>query len=132
MKNKKRLVRLAVLISFIFTIFSPLNGSAETYAVDRADGGVSIVNYFDGASKSLDQVLNDIGLHGRPFKKIANGDMPQTKQDRNFWKLLGSKVVVDAVKKQAHLDALAAKEAEKDAIYAKLKISREEFEKIKK
>lgn len=105
--------------------------AVESYAVERTDGGVSIVNYFEGSNDTLDDVLRDIGLSGRPIERISKADMPADRTDRNFWKLSGKKVVVDTVKKQAALDAKAQKDAEADSVLSKLKISRQEAQKLK-
>ena len=44
---------------------------------------------------------------------------------------IGKKIEIDTVKKQADIDAEAAKQAEKDAVLLKLKITSDEFDKLK-
>lgn len=121
----KKILFLSVLWILCRPVFA-----IESYAVERADGGVSIVHYYENSSDTLDKVLKDVGLEGRPFRRVQASDLPQTREDRNFWTLQGGKVVVDAAKKQAAEDAEAAKEAEREAVLEKLKISKEEFEKL--
>ena len=104
----------------------------DTYAVQR-DDGVSVVYYNPGSQKSLDQVLKDSGLEGKPVKKISKDDLP-SREDRAFWVFndvpVGKKIKVDTVKKQAEEAKKAAEEAERNAVLEKLKISKEELEKV--
>lgn len=115
---------------FVFSIFFSFTVYADTYAVDRADGGVSIINYNEGSKDTLQDVIHDLGFDGRPVKRVSASDLPSTREDRKYWTLQGNKVVVDTAKKQVAEAEKAAKEAEKDAVLAKLKISRAEFEKL--
>lgn len=117
-----------LLILFLFGFCSV--SYADTYAVDRSDGGVSIINYNEGSKDTLQEVIHDLGFDGRPVKRISASDLPSTREDRKYWTLQGNKVVVDAAKKQVAEAEKAAKEAEKDAVLAKLKISKAEFEKL--
>ena len=125
------------LIFVFFIVFSSnvYNIYADTYAVERPDGGVSIIYYNEGASDSLESVINDLGFKGFPIKKVDVSDLPPDRSNRKYWKLndipVGKKIIIDSVKKQVDLDAQAQKEIEKDAVFTKLKISRAEFEKIK-
>lgn len=72
---------------------------------------------------------------GTSFTVVNESEIPQTngqwdKSDREFWKLNGNKVEVDQVKKQAKEAEKAQKEADKNAVLAKLKISKEELQKL--
>ena len=118
---------------FLLPFFLTPNAFAlDTYAVQR-DDGVSIVYYNPGSQKSLEQVLKDSGLEGKPLKRISPDDLP-SREDRNFWVLddvpIGKKIKVDSSKKQAEEAKKQAKEAEKAAVLAKLKITKEELEKV--
>jgi len=124
----KKYIVFATIILFSSSAF------ASMYVVERPDGGVSIVNYVDGSSDSLEDVLRDLGFKGFPILEIDQSDIPKSKEDRSFWVMnkvpMGSKIKVDSAKKQAHLDALAGKETEKLAILEKMGISKAEYEKV--
>lgn len=87
-------------IIFYFFIFLalviPAYAGQGVYAIKRDDGGVSIVNLGD---KDIDQTLEEIGLSGRPYKKIKESDLPE-KSDRDFWTLEDKEIVIDEDKKQ--------------------------------
>ena len=108
----------------LMLITSPLY--AEKFGVEKPDGSVAIVNYVTGSQDSKDDVLRDAGLSGTVFEPGATPG----RSDRKYWKRSGSSIVVDSVKKQQDLDAKALKEAEKEGVLAKLKISKEEYEKL--
>lgn len=105
---------------------------AETYAVERSDGGVSIIYYQEGSGDSLETVIKDLGFTGYPIKKIIPSDFPTDRSDRNYWKLndvpVGKKVVIDTDKKQADETAKAAKEVRKQAL---LKMTPAEYSEAK-
>ena len=118
---------------FLSIIFLSLQGSAkaeELYAVENPDGSVVIVNYQGGSNDSLNDVLRDFGLTGLPITGIKRSDIPVDRSDRKFWKLTGKSIAVDSVKKQDFENEKALKEQEKEAVLSKLKISKEEFEKL--
>lgn len=121
---------IKLLFLFIFGFCSIAH--AETYAVDRADGGVSIISYNESASDTLQDVVRDLGFEGRPIKRISESDIPASREDRDSWTVQGKKIVIDTDKKQAREAAKAEKEAEKDAVLAKLKISKKEAEALKR
>lgn len=56
--------------------------------------------------------------------------IPQSREDRKYWKVADGKVRCDHVRKQADLDKAAQIEADKMAILEKLKISKEDFAKL--
>ena len=122
--------------TFLFCLFvswlAILDARAETYAVERADGGITVVAYQDGANDSLETVLRDLGLLGRPIKKVSNEDFPSDRSDRDFWKLndipIGKKIVIDTVKKQAKEAEKAQKELRKQAL---LKMTPAEYQEAK-
>ena len=116
----KNLLSLLFLVSFSSSAF------ASTYAVDRPDGGVSIVNYSEGSSDSLEDVLKAQGFSGYPVSKVEVSELP-SRADRKYWKKNGNKVEVDAVKKSADLAGQADKDAKKAAALAKLKVTHKEL-----
>lgn len=122
----KKLIFAAAIL-----IFGHISAQASQYAVQGADGVLYIIDYVDGSSKALDEIVAAGGLTGRPIRAITDSDLPDFK-DRDFWKLndvpIGPAIIVDGVKKQAHADAVAAKEAKKGAVLFKLKISKQELD----
>lgn len=64
---------------------------------------------------------------GKNFTVIPAENKPADKSDRDYWSLKGDRLEVDSEK----IAAKEARKAEKDAIFSKLKITKEEFEKIK-
>jgi len=99
------MIKLLILMMFFA---SPV--LADTYAVERVDGSVAIVHYFNASQDSLADVLESVGLTGRPIKSIdPHTDLPLDRADRNHWVLndvpIGPKVKVDPVRKQAAEDA---------------------------
>lgn len=118
----------------LFLVLS-LDAVASEYIVEKPDGSIVIVHHNDAAIQTIEETLQENGLSGLPVTRIKQSDIPYDpaeRVDRNHWKRgFSKKIEVDSAKRQAAADAKAAKEAEKDAILEKLKISREEFEKIK-
>ena len=90
---------------FVFLIILSSPAFAETYAVERADGGVTIIDYNESANQSLETTLNDFGLSGRPIKRVLLPDFPSDRKDRKYWKMndvpIGKKIIIDTVKKDA-------------------------------
>lgn len=54
------------------------------------------------------------------------------KSEREHWSLINKKLIVDPIKKQVKLDKIAADKSKEDALLAKLKITKEDLEIIKK
>jgi hypothetical protein len=115
------------LIFIAFLLYST-NAFAETYAVQKSNG-IAIVYYFENSQDSLFDVLKSFGLDGLPVVKVDS--LPPNKSDREFWVISGRNIVVDQAKKQAAIDAKAARDAEADAVLQKLKISKVEAAKLK-
>lgn len=115
-----------ILFSIFVLLSSKLYAEEEIYSVQRDDGGVSIVHYNPASKDSLEDVLRESGLDGLFARKISASDLPASKADREFWKASGKKVVVDQAKKQQSEAEKSQKEIEKQAVLAKLKISKNE------
>lgn len=102
------------LFLILFLSFS-VNAYADSYAVQRDDGGVTLVHYIEGSSDSLADVLTELGLMGKPIIRIEESDLPP-RSDRDYWEFndvpIGKKLRVNTAKK-------AAKEAEKNDRRAK-------------
>lgn len=113
----------------LMLIFCPLANAEEIYAVKKPNGSVSIIHYQEGSKDTLDDVIKDLGYDrsGYSVVQISEKDIPSDRSERDFWTLRGKKIVVDNDKKQSEADAKNAKEAQRDAVLAKLKISRTEL-----
>jgi hypothetical protein len=104
------------------------NAFAEIYSIERPDGTVAIQHSW----KTSEECKEDRSVAGYgtfPAKKIDASALPNIngkKTDRDYWTVSGSRIVIDAVKKQDDLEAIAQKEAEEDALMEKLKINRQE------
>lgn len=120
--------KILIVSIFLFPFLANAEIQTEKYMVERPDGGVSIVYYIPDSGKSLNDVLAAQGYENYPVYAIAQTDIPTDRSDRNYWKRSGGKIVVDPEKKQADLDIKNQKQAEKDAILAKLKISDQELD----
>jgi len=102
-----------------------------TYAVERSDGGVTIVSYLEGSNDTLSDVLEKLELTGRPVQRIDESDLPDI-ADREFWAFndvpIGAKLKVDAAKKAAKQAEKAAKQAKKNAALSKIGLTEEELQ----
>ncbi len=122
-----------IFVSLVLVLISSLafaEVKTEKYAVLRPDGGVSIICYDPEQGKTLQSVIQELGFSGLPIQYLNNSDIPIDRSDRNFWTLQGKKIVVDQVKKQAALDAQALLDAKQTQAFAKLKISKEDWENL--
>lgn len=112
-----------------------------------SNGGVSIVSPLEKekVGSFIPEVLNmtddqylefilkkDVPSDATDAHIVDDSDLPPSREHRFAWKIEGKKVKVDQVKVQAKIQSDAQKKAEKNAIFDKMKISPEEFEKIKK
>lgn len=126
-----------LLISFLF--ISGVCEASQMYAVERDDGGISIVTYEDGSKDSLADVLKDMGLMYSfdPHKiyAISKSDLPADRADRRYWKLnkvgIGPRVLIDTDKKQADIDRKKnekiLKKQKRDVVLGKLNITESEL-----
>ena len=116
-----------MILLILFLLFSPaVYAQTEMYAVQRDDGGVSIVYYIPGSSDTLEDVLRENELEGKPVKRIKEDAFQESKADRDFWTFAGSKIRLDQFKKQEAQVQKQAKESKKDEVLGKLKISEED------
>lgn len=109
---------LFIIITFCALAFG------ETYAVTKDDGSVAIVNYFPGSTDTLSDVLEEVGLDGRPIIQIS--EVPEGPME--YWKVAGKRVVIDQNKKQAIENQKQAKEERKRQL---LKMTEDEFAEAK-
>ncbi len=122
-------MRIILFVLSFLVISSPCFSQWEQYIVEHDDGTVSVHNYDVESSKSLEQTLIDARLEGLLYAKAQ--DMPKTKNDRKYWVRHGKKIGIDQVKKKDAEDEETALNAEMNAIYAKIGITKDEFEKVK-
>ena len=108
---------------------------------ERVDGGVSIT-YF--ASKDMlpgetedefltrqtDKLKDDDLFKSATLNLILKSDVPVDRVNRNEWSLKSGKVEVDPIKVQAKADALAQKELDRQKVLDKLKITKEDLDKL--
>lgn len=92
---------------FICLVILLKNGycdDVELYAVSKADGQISVINYYPGSGDSLEHILKDNNFVGFPIKRIQTSDLP-ARSDRKYWRLndvpIGKKIIVDLAAKQA-------------------------------
>ena len=121
-----------IILLLLFFLISP-QANAAFFAVEQDDGSVALVNYVEGSGDTLEDVIDELKLPKNKIVKVKESVFPN--DDIEFWQIndvpIGGKLKVNQAKKQAHLDKIAQKEAEKALIFEKLKITKEEFEKIK-
>jgi len=100
----------------------------ETYAVKHPTGEVSIVYYIEGSQDSVEDVLKSSNLSGLPAVKVDSVDIPADRADRKYWKVQGSKVVIDGLKKAEDQTKKAAEKNEKLQL---LKMTEEQYARAK-
>lgn len=124
-----------LLVLFLIIFSKTTYANTEMYAVEKDDGSVALVKYYPGSRDSLQEVLSEFGFVDKPIKKISVSELPDL-NDRLYWVFDNTdpdkKIKIDLAKKQADLDKKAQEELEKNAVLEKLKITKEEFEKISK
>jgi len=100
---------------------------AEKYMVTKNDGSVVIIDKVSGSSDSLSDVLRDMGLSGLPIELVTENDIKKVSSESDrYWKRgVIDKIEIDTFKKQADINSRLAKEAERDSVLAKLRISRD-------
>lgn len=129
---KKLIFVLVVFFLIPYALILDAQVETELYAVERPDGGVSIIHYIPGSGDSLESVVNELGFSGFPIKRITKNDLPQDRTDRKYWKMnpvpIGKKIEIDTAKKTADETAKAAKEERKRAL---LKLTPPEYQEAK-
>lgn len=131
----KKIIEFSVFLTIFLTLslymFFRLLFAEEIYMVENPDGTVEVVHYLEGSSKSLSQVMKDSGLEGRQAIKINPSDIPPTRADRKYWKKAVDKIGIDAAKKASDESEKQQKETDIDTVLTTLKITREDFKKLK-
>lgn len=123
-----------MIFILMILMFFCQTAEAALYAVEREDGEVSIVNYNEGSSDSLYDVMNDLGFIGKPIRAIKETDLPDTREDRKFWKIndvpIGKKIVIDETKKQVAIDKALEKKNKKDKALQKIGLTEQELQEL--
>lgn len=114
----------------LFLLISTPLFAWERYAIENPDGSVQILSYDPSSGISLEDALKSAGTDSKPYHKLTKSNVPQTTEDIDFWKWDGSKIVVDADKKQDAIDAKQAKIDSKNATLQKLGITEQEFKEL--
>lgn len=126
MKLNQKLYISSLLFLFIICLFSK-NGFSKNYLVEKPDGSVAVIQYVEGSNDSLMDVIHANGFDGYPIEELNVTDIPQTREDRKYWKKgLVSKIEIDQDKKDADLLKTQQDLAEKAAVLEKLKITEDE------
>lgn len=119
--------KILILVLICTPVYAEV--STERYAVEKPDGKVAVAYYIPGSKDTLEEFLKSNGLYGLPFSRVKDSDI-RDRSDRNFWVKEGKAIAVDTEKKAEIEEENQAKESEKEAILEKMKISKEEFEKL--
>lgn len=90
--------KLVFLIAFLLSISSGVY--ADTYAIQKEDGTISILYYGQNSSKTLEQAIQDAGMSGLPY--IAVSSVPDDRTARECWRILDNTIIVDETCKQEH------------------------------
>ena len=109
----KKLILTIFLMSGTWSI-----ANAETVRIYTDYSPVRILKLQKNADFEVE--ASKAGLSGN-FKEVDESAIPKDRADRNFWKWNKGALNVDAVKKQAFLDARAQKESDKASAIGKLK-----------
>ena len=130
MKIKK--MKLIILL-LLFWSFNAYAAEVEKYVVEKPDGSVVVIHYLVGSHDSLEEIVDQLVYTGLPITRVNDSDFPASRADREFWKFspVGKKIQIDTVKKAEKEAEQAQEEAEKAIVLEKLKITAEEFEKLK-
>ena len=121
-------MRNLILFIFLMVVCSNAFCFEEKYAFHDSDGILHIMTLNDSSTTPEEESVK-IGFPSNGFVLLT--ELPTSKEDRKFWKLSGSKIVVDASKKQADINGKLNKQMQKDAVLQKLKISQEELDKLR-
>ena len=128
-------MRKLIFILFLMAVSGYAHADWTQYLVEKPDGSVAIVGYnTKSKNDSLKDVIDSLGYTGYPISLIRASELP-SRSDREFWKKndvpIGDKVIIDEVKKAQKEAEKASEKTARDAVLTKLKITEEEFKKIK-
>lgn len=124
-----RIVAFALVLILAFPVIG-LCSNYDLYAITKGDGSVEILKIEKNPPRPLLQILKELQLAQYPIRKVEESDFLSSRADRDFWKVESGKIVVDQQKKQEHINKIAEKEAKKNAVLSKLKISEAEWKEI--
>ena len=106
---------------------------------ERTDGGISITHFDnrdmrqgetedDFITRFTDRLKLEPVFGSSTMSLISASDIPTDRSERNEWSFIAGKVKVDPAK----VAAKQAKEAERQAIFARIGVTEDEFRKIKR
>jgi len=113
-------MRKIILFLMLFLTSTPL--FASKYVVERDDGNLTIIDYADGSSDTIQDVLRKLGLRGQPFHQVDS--IPDEKIEYLMWD--GNGVAVDQAKKDAARDERQEQVASKEALLERLNLTRDQ------
>lgn len=119
------------LIVLLLLISGTAFADCEYFAVENPDGSIKSVCYVSGSSDSLGDVLASIGVTNEKVEKVHPADLHLLSENVKNLKFQGKRIVVDQEKKNQEEIEKQDREAEREAVLAKLRITKEEFEKLK-
>lgn len=97
----------------------------------RPDGGVSIIS--PAGKFTIEEVFaKDVPADAINPKIVDDSYIPSDRTHRNEWVDKGNKIEPDAKKVQDKIARIAQEEAEIQAIFTKIGLTKEEFEKLPK
>lgn len=97
----------------------------------RADGGITIK--CPVGSLSIQELIEkEVPKDATNVSVVDESEIPPSREHRNEWEIKSGKIEINQQKAQAKLDKIAAKEAKKNAVLSKLKISKEELDDLLK
>jgi len=121
-----------IILILLISLFISHDAFAELYAVQREDGGVSVINYLEGSKDTLEDVVKQLGYWGRPIHRIKPSDLPSDRTDRKYWTInhvpFGKKIKIDNSEKEKDEAKKAQVEQRKREL---LKLTAAEFEEAK-
>lgn len=119
-----------LLLLLLFGSSAYADVQTDKFLIEKPDGSVVILYYVPGSFDTLSEVVKSMGLDGLPIQRVSESDIPKDRSDRDYWrKGIFGKIEIDSIKKQADIDSKSAKESESDAVFEKLKITKDEFKK---
>ena len=120
-------------LPFILLLFcTPLYAAIEPHIIERADGGISVMYYNTESRFTPAEERDRQGFVGRPITKIKMSDIPQSREDRNYWKKSGDKIVIDTARKNTDEAKTTARQSKLLGIQNRLGLDDEDLGLIRK
>lgn len=121
----KKIILTCFLLSLAVSVYA--RQADKLVAVEKPDGSVAIVNYFQNSQKSLQEVIQELGFSSYPQHEVTQDKLPPGRIDRAFWTWKTNKVDIDQAKKAQAQAEENQKQAKKTAALAKMGITGQEL-----